>query len=116
MALNRCAVVSGAAGREGGVGVQVDPGGRRGGHQLGAHGRRQRRGVGGERGGDELQRVPVLADGDELAGVGQQVVVQAAREAEQQLVRIGVVHYGLLVRVRTRPWPNGGSATARPTR
>ena len=66
---------------EGGVGVQVDAGGRGGGHQLAAHGGRESGAFGRERGGDELQRVPVFADGDELAGVGQQVVVDAAREA-----------------------------------
>ena len=115
--------VCGGVGRgrgEGGVGVQVDAGGVGGGHQLGAHRRRQRGAIGRQRRGDELERVPVLSHGDELAGVGQQVVVNATRETQQQIVRrpgcVRVVHSGLLVRVRTRPWPIGGNATARPTR
>ena len=105
----------GRGGGEARLGVQVDPGGRGGRHQLGAHRGRQRCAVGGERGGDELERVPVLADGDKLAGVGEQIVVDAARETQEELVR-RVVHSGLLVRVRTRPRPTGGNARAQPTR
>jgi hypothetical protein len=82
----RGAVLGGGGGQRV-VGVEVDPQlrGRR--HDGLPDPWRQHRAVGDEGAGEQLERLCVLPDGDELAGRREQVVVHPTGEREQQLVR-----------------------------
>ncbi|GAA3248908.1 hypothetical protein GCM10017691_59510 [Pseudonocardia petroleophila] len=72
--------------REGRVDVEVGAGGPGRGDDGGPVARRECGAVGDQRAGDQLQRAAVLADRDELAAPGQQVVVDAAGQRQQDLV------------------------------
>jgi hypothetical protein len=105
----RGAAVGGARRGEGPVDVELGAHGPGDLDQRGPNRGRQLGLVGHQRGADHLERVLGLADRDQLAGPGQQVVVHPAGQVEQQIVdrlRRDFVHPGPPRRpIRLRPEP-----------